>query len=126
MNKENKYVMAIIKIPIKIFDEETPHEIMNDRITIDIEPCLHLPDPKTLDNIDLRSQIFSLHKNNQPTPTELETDEQLKSETKCENLETIMQILYHEKIPKHPKNRQNMTFKNNQSKPRHSHTRRVY
>jgi len=170
MNKEKKYAMAIIKIPIEIFDEDQSHEIMNDRITIDIEPCLNLPEPNNLDNVDLLSQLFSGHKDVSSTSTEPETIQQLQSETiqqlqsetiqqlqsetiqplqsetiqplqsetiqplepeTIQPIETIpkdntMIILSHEKIPKHPKNRENITFKRNHSKPKHSYTQRVY
>lgn len=132
--------MAIIKIPIEVFDEEGTHDIMNDRITIEIEPCLHLPEPNTLDNIDLLSQIFSAQKDIPIDSTELAIAEQPESQLEPEpepeqspetvdpNLENSTQILHHEKIPKHPKSRENITFKRYPSNSKHklSHTCRTY
>jgi len=136
MKKEKKYVMAIIKIPIEVFDEEGTHDIMNDRITIEIEPCLQLPEPNTLDNIDLLSQIFSTKKDIPTVSTELaivkQPESQLEPEQSPEtiepNLENSTQILHHEKIPKHPKTRENITFKRYPSNSKHklSHTCRTY
>jgi hypothetical protein len=113
---------------------------MNDRITIEIEPCLQLPEPNTLDNIDLLSQIFSTKKDIPTVSTELaivkQPESQLESqsepeqspETRDPNLENSTQILHHEKIPKHPKTRENITFKRYPSNSKHklSHTCRTY
>jgi len=136
MNPEKKYAMATICIPIEIKNEGDKYEIMNDRITIDIQPCLNLPEPSNLDNVDLLTKIFSANQHgsgfgsgsgsgsgelflSEPEKVEMDSDKKEKI------VDHAVKLLSSERTSKHPKTRKNISFK---QYPRSSkwNTRRVY
>jgi hypothetical protein len=131
MNPEKKYAMATICIPIEIKNEGDKYEIMNDRITIDIQPCLNLPEPSNLDNVDLLTKIFSVHVNqhgsgsDEISPLSEPEKVEMDSDKKEKIVDHAVKLLSSERTSKHPKSRKNISFK---QYPRSSkwNTRRVY
>ena len=101
------YVMATIRIPLEIIDNN--YEILNDRIDIQFEPCPILPEVQE-NNKDLLQSLFSV--NNSATEKKEEEEE--------EEVETFNLT----KNPLSVKKRLHMSFK--KYRPRINHTQKKY
>lgn len=100
-NKMKNYVMATIRIPLEIIDNN--YEILNDRIDIQFDPCPVLPDIQE-NNKDLLQSLFSV--NSSP------------------NEEVVQKVFNLKKNPESIKKRQHMSFK--KYRPRINHTQKKY
>ena len=106
------YVMATIRIPLEIIDNN--YEILNDRIDIQFDPCPVLPEIQE-NNRDLLQSLFSVNS------TLKETDE-IKIEEKTE--EPIEATFNLKKNPVSIKKRLHMSFK--KYRQRINHTQKKY